>query len=344
MTVKKAQKPSRILALLHIFLDETDSTTGLSLPEIQERLAQEGISVERKALYRDLDALSAFGLKIDKMPGRPVKYHVTEHLFKPAEMMLLVDAVQSSRSITQENSKRLIRKLKRLCSKGEGSNMQSRVHVSGRVKMQNESVFQTLDQIQQAIAQKRDIAFAYQRYNPTLTLERVEAADGRDRVKTPLFIVYSGDKYYMLAYDEKSHDHLRSYRIDRMCNVLILDRSPKTHKADPAFDITTYERRTPGMFDKKPVRITLAVEESLIGNIVDIFGTEDVTCSASKKLADPKGADRSFATMTVMASPSPVLFGQIAQFGGDVTILKPASAANAYREHLEAAIKAQSKE
>lgn len=338
MTTSKAHIQSRILTLMRIFLDETGCDSGLSLPEIQDRLADEGISVERKALYRDIDALKTFGLKIGKLPGRPVKYYLENHLFEPSEMMLLVDAVQSSRSITQANSKRLIKKLKQLVSKKEASTIQSRVHVNGRVKMQNESVFQTLDQVQQAIAQKRDISFSYQRYNISLKLECVEAADGDRRIKTPLFVVYSEDKYYMLAYDENSHDHLRSYRVDRMCNVMILDKSAKSHKADADFDIASYERRTPGMFDKKPVRITLCVEENLIGNIVDIFGTEDITCACARGHKDRSGQGRAFATMSVKAAPSPVFFGQIAQFAGDVTITKPAGVVKAYRAHLENAL------
>lgn len=336
-------KKPRIIYLMRILYQETDPTHGLSLPEIQARLEDYGIGSERKALYRDLAALEEFGFAVGKMRTRPVRYYFAERLFDRPELLLLVDAVQSSRSITEANSEELIAKLKRLISIYDAQDVQSQLHVSGRVKMQNESVFETLDQIQRAIAERRDISFAYMRHDADMRLVPTEADGAATRVKTPLFLMYTNEKYYVAVYDERTHDHVRIYRVDRMHNVLLLDASAASHRLGPDFDIAKYERRTPGMFDMEPVRVTLLVAENVVSNIIDLFGVEETTSvrTGTPKDADDAIQDGPWAQMTVRVAPSPVFFGQIAQFGGAVRIVGPKKVAQGFKDHLRRALDAQ---
>lgn len=337
---------SRILYLCRILAQETDPEHGLSLPELQARLADFGISCERKSLYRDFDALAEFGVEIGKIRSRPVRYFLATRPFEPAQMTLLVDAVQTSKSITKKNSAALIRKLKKLASKNEAKTIDARVHVSGRVKMQNESIFREVDLIQRAISEKRDISFSYMRYDVRKRLRDVSAHDGQDRVKTPLHLVYSDERYYMLAFDEQARDHIRSYRVDRMHNILVLGKSDKSHKLDPAFDIAAYEKQVLGMFNGRPQVIKLQVAEELVGNVIDIFGADGVECSEAKGVreapgSEAEGSGRRWANMRVKAAPSAVFFGRVAQFGGDVRIAHPKKVAEAYEAHLKKALEAQ---
>lgn len=348
---KAARMKPRILYLYRILAEETDPEHGLSLPQIQEKLAVCGISCERKALYRDFDALDAAGVKIGKLHTRPVAYFLESRPFDPTQMMLLADAVQTSRSITKSNSAALIRRLKKLASKNQAKSIDARVHVSGRVKMQNESIFRTLDLVQRAIAEKRDISFAYMRYDVNKKLHDVPSHDGMDRVKTPLYLVYSNDNYYMLAYDEDAADHIRVYRADRMRNILVLGKSDKAHRLDPGFDIAAYEKQSVDMYGGRPQLMKLHVAEELVGNVIDMFGTDDVECAEAKGVRElaacngdgkaGKSPKRKWAVMRVKAAPSATFFGRIAQFGGDVRIVHPRSAVEAYERHLEKTLAAQ---
>lgn len=335
---------NHLIYLAKILHEETDPTVGLSLPQLQQRLEDHGITVERKSLYRDFDVLEGIGMEIGKIPKRPVQYFMKTRLFTPAQLTLLVDAVQTSKSITEDNSMELISRLKRLTSANEGARLASRVHVSGRVKMQNESVFTVLDEIQQAISEGRMISFRYQQYDVNMNLRDVEAQDGRERVKTPLFLVYSNENYYMLAYDEEGEDHLRSYRVDRMTSVMLLEQSPATHRAAPDFRIAEHEKHTLGMYNAKPVKIKLHVSEDLVGNIVDIFGTEGTTTNEARgvvELEEDREGTRRWANVRITTAPTPVFFGKIATFGGDVRIVSPKKVRDAYRAHLERSLKAQ---
>lgn len=325
------KQKSRILHLLRILQTKTDSQQGLTLPEIQQALEEAGIPVERKALYRDFDSLAEFGYKVEKLPTRPVSYYLETREIPLEQVTLLVDAVQSCRAISQSTSLKILRNLKTLCSDAQADRLNARIHVLGRIKSQNESVFHTLAILQQAIAQHKEISFDYKRYNTRMQEQLVLASDGKKRVKTPLFVVYSGEFYYLLAYDEDSQNNIRSYRVDRMANVLLLGKAPASHKAPKGFDLAEFERHTLGMYNVKPRRITLHADENVISNLVDIFGTEDVTCAAAR------GGG---ANITVKAAPSPVFFGQIAQFGGAVQITGPESVVQDFRNHLKQTLKA----
>ena len=54
----------RLLHLARILREETDSERGLTMPQILGRLEEAGCPAERKAVYRDLEALRSFGLDV----------------------------------------------------------------------------------------------------------------------------------------------------------------------------------------------------------------------------------------------------------------------------------------
>lgn len=327
------RKP-RILYVAKILFEETDAEHGLSRPELEARLADYGISAERKALYRDIDNLREIGFDIQTTETRPVRYYLAARLFTPAQMALLLDAVRTSRTLTAESSAELTNKLLSLRSAYDPLRASARVHVPGRAKTLNDSVLTTLTLIQQAMAERRDLSFQYMRYDAQLKPVKVSAHDGEDRLKTPLFLVYRDDNYYLLVFDEEAPDHLRSYRVDRMANVMIREASDPAHKPDASFDVSRFERERVGMYNLAPVRLALEVTEDLMGSIVDLFGVEGTDATPCKERPG-------WANVHVTASPSPVLFGQIAQFAGKVRVKGPAHVAQAYREHLEACLAMQ---
>lgn len=341
--MQNSKKP-RILYLLKILERETDETKGLSLPEIQARLEDYGISCERKSLYRDFNSLDEYGLEIGKISARPVQYYLKTRLFDFSQIALLADAVQTSKALAKTSSHTLIKQLKRLVSNREASRIDSRILVPDRVKSQNDSIFTQLDLIQTAFSEKRDISFSYVKYDVNKKLHDVDAHDGKQRIKTPLFLVYYNEFYYVLVYDNEASDHVRSYRVDRMRNIMVLDESDPSHKVSSDFNISEYENEVLGLYNGDATSIVLQVAEDIIGNIIDIFGIEGIDCFPAEGVVDNPdyvGEKRNWANVHVKAVPSPVFFGHIAQFGGDVRIVGPVKVVRAYEEHLKRALNAQ---
>ena len=223
----------KLLYLMQMLYDETDDEHGLTTPELIEGLAERGIDAERKSVYRDIETLCSFGMDIVKLPTRPVSYALGSRTFSGAELMLLTDAVQSSRFLTQRMANRLVAGVATLGSRHQVRSLKKHVHVEGRIKMQNESVFHHVDTIHEALSQRRKVAFRYVKYDAAK--RPVPQKAGRIYCETPVRLIYSEGCYYLIAYNDK-HESFPTYRVDRMQGLRIADEPAARNQAIATFD------------------------------------------------------------------------------------------------------------
>mgnify|MGYP000836500928 FL=1 len=160
--MRKEKQKQKLLYLAKILYEETDEEHILTADKIVTRLNEYGISCERKTIYSDMDILSEFGMDI-------VREHrgawLASRMFELPELKLLVDAVQSSKFITENKSRELIGKLSRLSGKAYARKLTGQVVVRDRVKSMNESIYYNIDNIQDAIRQDHQITFGYYEWN-----------------------------------------------------------------------------------------------------------------------------------------------------------------------------------
>ena len=102
----------KLLYLMRMLEEETDAERGLTMAQIIGKLEALGISAERKSIYRDIEALREFGVDVRTYQRAPVESAVEHRAFAFAELQLLVDAVQSSRFLTQRKSDALVEGVK----------------------------------------------------------------------------------------------------------------------------------------------------------------------------------------------------------------------------------------
>ena len=311
----------KLLYLMKMLNEETDSKRGLSMTQIIEKLEGLGISAERKSIYRDIETLRDFGLDVRTHQRKPVEYAIEDRDFAFPELLLLVDAVQSSRFLTQGKSDALVRSVKKLASERQRKLLDKRLHVEGRIKTQNESVFNNVDCIQEALAKRKKISFLYFKYNAAK--EKVMQHDGARYIETPVQLVYSDGCYYLVVFNEK-HDKFLHYRVDRMDGIEVLDEPAQRNEQIATFDPQELESRAFGMYSGEPVSASFIVEEEAMGAVIDRFGKE-----VQSALVDERSARVSAVVMK-----SPAFFGWLAQFEDRVRIEKPQSLACEYREYL----------
>ena len=100
----------KLYHLSKIMHKKTDDQHGLTMLEIQKYLEEYGVTADRKSLYDDLESLKVLGYDIiGEKDGRQYHYRVGKKQFEIAELKLLVDAVQSSKFITEKKSRDLIK-------------------------------------------------------------------------------------------------------------------------------------------------------------------------------------------------------------------------------------------
>ena len=166
---KSSNQKLKLLYLMRIFLESTDATHALTIKELSDELAKYEVRSERKSLYDDIEMLRLFGLNICVIRDRQVRYYAGSHTFELAELKLLVDAVQSSKFITEKKSNSLIKKLESLGSKYQAAQLHRQVTVSNRLKAENEEIFCNVDMIHKAISSGRRISLSTEATLPTLT-------------------------------------------------------------------------------------------------------------------------------------------------------------------------------
>ena len=106
----------RILHILKYLCYHTDEEHYATISDISNYLNQSGVSVSRRTIVGDINALSNYGLDIICNKSRQNQYFIGERHFEIPELKLLVDAVQASRFISIKRSKKLIQKLSSFAS------------------------------------------------------------------------------------------------------------------------------------------------------------------------------------------------------------------------------------
>ena len=319
---KSANQKAKLLVLKGIFERYTDEDSGLTLQQIAQRLQENGISADRKTLYSDIEELRQFGMDIVTEPsGHATTYRLVSRDFELAELKLLVDAVQSSRFITDRKSRELIGKLESLASEHQAGQLQRQVIISGRVKTMNESIYYNIDKLHAAISGDRQISFQYVQW--TVSKEMAPRKGGQKYTVSPWALVWGDDNYYLVAYESAS-DQIRHYRVDKMQRIELTEARRQGQERFQAFDVAKYTRRLFGMFGGETVRVSFEARNSMAGILIDRFG-KDIWMV-------PIDGERFSASADVTISPS--FFGWIMGLGDGIRITAPESVVSQMRDEI----------
>ena len=316
----------KILYLMKIFLEKTDSEHSLTLAEIIDELEKYGISAERKSLYDDIDNLRAYGMDIETTRDTRVRYYVANRLFELPELKLLVDAVQASKFITARKSGELIKKLESFSSTYEAMKLQRQVYVANRIKTMNESIYYNVDFIHSAINDNKRITFKYYEWTPEK--EKKLRHGGATYCVSPWALTWDDEYYYMIAYDSAACC-IKHFRVDKMVKIGVSEDAREGAEMFRDFDMALYSKQVFGMFGGELTTVLLECDNSLAGVIIDRFGA-DVTIM-------PKG-DKFEASVRVMVSPTFISWAL--GFGGRIKILSPTYVAEELQKTAKEALEA----
>ncbi len=306
---KSSNQKLKLLYLAKIFLENTDASHAMTIKELSDALASYEISAERKSLYDDIELLRVFGLEICVQRDRQVRYYAGKHTFELAELKLLVDAVQSSKFITEKKSNSLIRKLEGLSSKYEAAQLHRQVTVSNRLKASNEEIFCNVDMIHKAISENRKICFRY--FEWSAEKKRVLRRNGEFYCVSPWSLIWDDENYYMVAYDSASGT-LKHYRVDKMLELYMEKSAREGERIFSALDMTQYTRQVFGMYGGELCNVRLSCEQSMAGVVIDRFGTDIVIANHGERFE-----------FTVKVMLSPTFYSWVLGFGKQICVVSP---------------------
>lgn len=308
---KGTNQKFKIYRLAQIMLEKTDDEHYITMPEIMDSLKEYEITADRKSIYNDLRDLEKFGIEVEGEPvGNRYHYHVINRPFELPELKLLVDAIQSSKFITEKKTNALIKKLEKLVSKYDAMKLQRQVYVSGRIKTMNESIYYTVDAIHNAISENRKIRFQYYQWNVKKEMELRH--QGAYYCISPWGLSWDDENYYLVGYDSRA-EMIKHYRVDKMLRIEMTEEMRDGKENFKKLDMADYAKKSFGMFGGKEQEVKLLVKNELAGVIIDRFG-KDIMMIPS---------DKTHFTVKIRVHVSPQFLGWIISLGAGIKIISP---------------------
>lgn len=298
--------------LMKIMLEKTDDEHSLTMPQIMEELEKYDVTDERKSIYTDFqDMTEKFGVEIIKEQiGRETYYHVGAREFELAEVKLLIDAIQSSKFITQTKSRELITKIKSFVSEHQAKQLQRQVYINDRVKTMNESVYYNVDDIHTAINQNKKIRFKYFKWD--INTKLVPRHNGDWFIVSPWALTWDDENYYMVAFDDLD-SKIKHYRVDKMMHISIEEEKRSGRDVFRNFDMAEYSKATFGMYQGQKAKVKIQFANYMCGVFIDRFG-KDISF---------RPIDDEHSEFHVDVNVSPQFFGWIFSLGKDVKVTGP---------------------
>ena len=308
----------KLLTVLSIFERKTDKDHPMSADDIADKAANRiKIPCNRKGIYDDMSALNDYWF-ISNDPRRIEKdekgrgYYLTNRPFSSGDVKLMVDAIESSKYLSEAKTLKLIKELQKLCPETQVRDMKSQLVVFDRVKSMNTDIHESLGVISSAIANNHQIRFKYFDYD--MSKKRAYRKNGKFYQLSPYELVYTDDNYYLVAYNAEKNDRF-TYRIDRMASVetVLLDREGKEFFGDNRKEKLRLQKSTFSMFDGPIETVTMRFRYNMVNAVMDRFG-KDV-------LIIPD--DKEHFQISVPVAISQQFFGWVFGLGNYVTIVAP---------------------
>ena len=320
---KGTNQKFKLYRLAQIMLEKTDDDHYITMPEILSSLEAYGVTADRKSIYNDLRDLEVLGIEVEGEPvGGRYHYHVLNRPFELPELKLLVDAIQSSKFITERKTNALIKKLEQLVSQYEAVKLQRQVYVSGRIKTMNESIYYTVDAIHNAISENKKIRFQYYQWNVKKEMELRHG--GAFYHISPWGLSWDDENYYLVGYDSES-DTLKHYRVDKMLHIQMSDEKREGQEQFERLNMADYAKKSFGMFGGKEQKVKLLVKNELAGVMIDRFGKDIMMIPKEEK----------YFTVNVDVHISNQFLGWVFSLGDGVKIISPDEVVEQMKQEVE---------
>ncbi|WP_026512174.1 helix-turn-helix transcriptional regulator [Butyrivibrio sp. LC3010] len=259
-----------ILDVLRRYSDEEHPLTQQKIIKILKN--DYGVEkIDRRSVKANVQSLSDMGYEISMEEG--AGYFLISREFEDAELRMLIDSVLFSKTISDAYAKRLIEKLK---SFGNIYFDMKVSHVKPTPTLQrtdNKQVLFNVNEINDAMDQKKKISFRYNKYKADFKLHD----QGKDYIVNPYQMVASNGFYYLLGNLDK-YDDVSYYRIDKMTDVVILDEKIKPQKdvvgLEGQLNLSKHMAEHIYMFCGESLNVKMRTTPSMMDTLVDWFGKD----------------------------------------------------------------------
>lgn len=316
----------RILYLYQHLVQNTDAEHTLSTAELMRILKEKySVTVSRNTISNDLAMLHDCGLHIEHYESTQNKYYYDGHIYELPELKVLVDAISSSKFITQRKSDELIAKLLTLTNTQNAAKLRRHIYVAGRAKSDNENGYYIVDAINTAIDTKRKISFHYTDFD--MAKQRYISNDGKPYTVSPYTLIWDGDYYYMRGFCDERQE-MRNFRLDRIAEQPKILNQIAVMPPD-GYNPADYSKHVFQMYDTdEPIAVQLLCHVSVMKYLIDKFGLD----------FDSEIVDDAHFKAKINVCTSATFYRWVFGFDGLIKIIGPTSTVLEYKTRLKSAL------
>lgn len=267
-------KKGSLLYVLDILKEYTDEKHLLTYSMIAEKLSMiYSVEIERKTIASSIDILIDHGYNIVKC-GKNGLY-LGERDFEDGELLFLIDAIYSSKSMPTKYAKDLASRLTKNFSKYKKKKFSYLEKFDDGSKTDNKQIFYTIEILNDAIEQKKKVEFQYGAYGLDKQLKL--KGDGKTYKINPYYMVNNRGKYYLVCNYDKYND-ISNYKIECIANIKILEEQAKPIEevcGGDNFSIKEYIKQHIYMVSGETVKAKVKINlEDKVNDFVDWFGKD----------------------------------------------------------------------
>ena len=329
------RKKSRPLYVANYLKQKSDADHWVTQKEILDYLYQEyEIMPDRKTIKRDIAMLrDEMGMDIEEEAYKG--YRLLSREFELDDLKILAECVYAAKFISEERSKDLIDVLCDFCSENQAKRLKREIYLCDRIKTSENKTLRTINTIREAMEPQRwpsefqrgrKITFRYMTHSITDVHKVIDKHDGKLYTVSPYQLVINDGNYYLIGMPDDV-EALRTYRIDRMRDVSLLDEKRNMRgEWSTRRDMKTYIRQTFSMFGGEKEKLTIRFENSLLDTVIDKFG---VGFGAEYV---PDGENHFVVTTNVSVSDQ--FYAWVCGFGTKAKIVAPEKEVQNFKKYL----------
>ena len=308
---------NRSLLVLKYLHNQTDEDHLASIKDINSYLYEYQLDGNRETIVDCIKELQEAGYDICCVRSTQNRYYMHSRPFTLAEVKLLVDAVQSSRFISEQQSREIIEKLASIVGTYKGDILKRQLYIGSRAKAENLHLSEYIEKIHTAITQNKKISFRY--YDYDANKNKVLRRDGQSYVFSPFTLIWNNDMYYVVGCGDYYKDKVLKFRPDRMEGLEIVDE--ERVPTPESYDVSDFFEREFSMMAGELCEVELLCENKLMGSVVDKFGENVKTAPV----------DEEHFKVTVDVKLSSLFYAWVFASAGRMKIVSPSRAVNDFR-------------
>ena len=267
------EKNGNALYIINILKKYSDENHMLSVKDVIKYVEEEyEVKNDRRTIERNIGLLTDkldYDIEIAKEGNKNLYYLLKnpDTDFEPGEIRTIIDTFSYATFVPESISNEIINKCKNMQNIYENNKLKDYQIYSNNIKTNNMEIIKNIEDIGSSIYDKKMITFDYYKYELKPTLKNVKIASYKVSTYT---IIYSIQELYLIALVDGENE-LKTFRIDRMKNINIIDTPSKKINKEK---INEMVKASISMYGGKGEDIEVICKNNLLDNVIEVFGKD----------------------------------------------------------------------